>query len=180
VKRKNSKYGGGVFRNGKVRSQNIDAFLKAYERCPMIKTAARSVGIVHTNHYNWLAAVPGYAERFAAVHARAIESLATQVETEAVSRAMEGVRTLVIDRGVPVEVWVNPAGEIVPSPADPKNPGDLKKQLYWEVKKSDGLLQFLLKNVLPDKYGDKQKVDHTSGGKPIQLAPIKLDGDKEL
>jgi hypothetical protein len=168
VKRKR-KTTGGLFKNGKNRAQNITAFLKAYERCPMVKVAAKSVGIGHPNHYNWIADVPGYAERFAAAHERAIESLAPSIEAEAVSRAMEGVRTLVIDRGVPVEVWVNPDGEIVPAPADPTKPGGLTKQLYWEVKKSDFLLQFLLKNVLPDKYGEKQKVDHTSGGKPIKF-----------
>lgn len=159
---------GGESRNRQGVAANITAFLAAYERCGMIKPAARAAGITHANHFNWLARVPGYAGRFAEVHNRTVAALAPVAEAELVNRAIDGVRTLVIDRGVPVEVWVNPDGEIVPAPKDPEKPGNLTKTLYWEVRKSDALLIKLLQKLNPE-YAEKQKIDHTSGGKPIKF-----------
>lgn len=163
-----------------TREQRIKAFLAAYRKCGQIKTAARAVPCAPCSHWNWLAEVPGYRELFAEVHAEVVERLGPVAESELVSRAIHGTETLVIFEGQPVTVWVNEDGEFCTPPADPNNPGNLRRVLYREVKKSDGLLQVLLKRLYPEKYADKQKIDHTSGGQPIQLAPIRLDGDKSL
>jgi hypothetical protein len=155
-------------RNGH-KAAHVAQFLKAVEKCGLIKEAARAVGLSHSNHFHWLASVPGYAERFAAAMKVAEERVGPQARAELISRAIEGEKTLVIDRGSPVEVWVNPAGEIVAAPDNPKEPGDLKRTLYWEVKKSDTLLQFLLKSLYPDEFGDRQKLSLTgANGGPVQ------------
>jgi hypothetical protein len=154
-------------------------FLKNYERCGFIKEAMRAVGISHCNHYQWLATNPGYAEEFDRVHELVIERLGPRVESEIVSRAIEGEETLVIHNGQPVLAWADESGQYVPPPADPKNPGNLRLVLYRERVKSDRLLVVLARRLMPE-YVEESKIDHTSGGKPIQLGPIKLEGEKEV
>jgi hypothetical protein len=171
---------GGRFRNANNKARNIEAFLAAYERSPLIKAAARAVGITHACHYNWLADEPGYAERFEAAHQRVVDRVGPMAEAEAIKRAIEGVETLVIAEGRPVMVWVDEAGEYVTPPTDPANPGNLKLVLYRESKKSDQLLLFLLRSIYPEKYGDKQKVSLTgANGGPVQSETThKFDHDR--
>jgi hypothetical protein len=141
-----------------VREKNIAKFLDAYERVGCIRDVLWSMGLTHWCHTNWLKRVDGYRERFDAAHARVMEKIGPIAEAEAVNRAIHGERTLVIDKGRPVEVWVNKRGEPQPEPADPEKPGDLQKVLYWETKKSDQMLSLLLRSSNPGRYSDRLSV----------------------
>lgn len=126
----------------------------------MIRQAARSVPVTHHSHYNWLTMVPGYAEKFDAVHKRVIARLGPRVEAEIVSRALEGDETLVIYNGEPVLAWADEDGQYVPPPEDPKNPGKLRLVLYKERVKSVRLLMILARRLMPE-YVEKSAVSHT-------------------
>lgn len=153
--------------NPRVQAQKIAAFLKAYERCGMIKTAAKAVPMSHGNHFHWLATVPGYAERFAAAVKAAEERLGSPAVSTLYSIAVEGTMDLVRDKDGN-QVW-----DPVDKEGNPVRPEQADKIDHWVPAMTRtyhvGALQFLLKSLYPDKFGDKQKIDHTSGGKPIKF-----------
>lgn len=71
------------------------AFLAAYAQTGNITAAAKAAGIARQSHYDWLAADPEYAKRFADAHEEAIERL----EAEARRRASVGVEEPVYYKG---------------------------------------------------------------------------------
>jgi hypothetical protein len=153
--------------NKKAQAENIAAFLEAYERCGMIRTASRAVGIAHNNHLHWLATVPGYTERFAASAKVAEERLGPPAVSTLYSIAVEGTLESVRDKDGN-QVWdpVDEAGNVI-RPDDKNEPAGYKPAMTrtYHV----GALQFLLKSLYPDQFGDKAKVSLTgANGGPVQ------------
>jgi hypothetical protein len=153
--------------NPKAQAEKINAFLKAYEKCGMLRVAARAVGIAHNNHHAWLATVPGYSERFAASAKVAEERLGPPAASTLYSIAVEGTLEPVRDKDGN-QVWdpVDEAGNVV-------RPQDKHKIARWVPATSRtyhvGALQFLLKSLYPDQFGDKTKVSLTGANDgPVQ------------
>ena len=109
-------------------------FLAAFGGMGDINKASRAAKIGRTTHYWWLKTDPTYPARFEEARQRAIGTLAD----EAVRRARDGFKRLVLYKGKPIRV----GGEWV-----------------YETGYSDGLLQFLLKTWDRKTYGDQIKID---------------------
>lgn len=77
-----------------------EKFLAAYEEIGSIRGAARVAEVSHSNHYRWLAEVPGYTDQFAEAQRIACHSL----EEEARRRAVEGWEEPVYQGGAQVGV----------------------------------------------------------------------------
>src|SRR5579862_7951822 len=122
------------------------AFLAAYGACANITKAAEAAGIERTIHYRWLKQSPAYAKDFALAHEQAGQTL----EDEAVERATVGVFEPTIYQGEFTYPWIErvdpETGEVITE----------RSQVPVGVyKKSDNLLQMLLKGFKPDKYSQR-------------------------
>jgi hypothetical protein len=111
-------------------------FTKAYAACASIKAAARAAGIRHGVHYEWMRTNALYRQSFEAVQEEAAQAL----EDEAVRRAHEGVRRLVLHAGRPVRHNHRP---------------------LYETEYSDSLLILLLKRFRPNLYRERTIVEHS-------------------
>lgn len=133
---------------GKRRRQ--DQFLTAFRVSGSVREAAKSAGICAYTHYSWLANDPEYRLRYA----EATQDAAAHLEEEAWRRAVEGERKLILYRGKPVFVTDETTGERVP---------------LYEINRSDHLLMFLLKGLVPQRYRERQSIEHSGpDGGPIQ------------
>ena len=110
--------------------------------------AARAAGIPHSIIKSLAGRNPKFAERMAEARAEFVELL----EEEAVRRAVEGD-----------EVFVVSKGEVV----------TLKGQPLTEKRRSDRLLEFMLKGADPGKYREGLNVNVTSTG-GVMIAPAEL------
>jgi len=126
------------------------AFLQGIEQHGNIFRAAKDAGIDRTLHYVKWGNDPEYAKKFDDAN----KKFAHNMENEARRRAMDGVRRAKFYRGKPI--------------IDPET----GKQ-YFEHEYSDTLMIFLLKGELPEKYGDKARVDLS--GTLTFLSPEPLD-----
>lgn len=107
-------------------------FLAAYQECGQVLTASRWAKVSRAIHYWWLDEDPTYPMRFQAARARFTQAL----EDEAVRRAHEGVRDLVMYKGEPVRY---------------------QGKLVWKHEYSDHLMIKLLEAGDPDRF-NRQKV----------------------
>lgn len=118
-------------------------FLAAYAACGNISTAASLAQLGRDQHYRWLKNDEGYKAKFADAHEQACESL----EEEARRRAVSGVEEPVFGSG---------------------GQGVGTVQVGVVRKYSDTLLIFLMKGVMPEKYRERQSIEH-SGGTTTEL-----------
>jgi|JYMV01.1.fsa_nt_gi hypothetical protein len=109
------------------------AFLAAYVETGSISHAARAAETSRTSHYRWMEEDEEYPEIFEAARDEALEIL----EHEARFRAVEGLRQYKFDRD----------GNALKHP--------ITGEPYYENKKSDVLLIFLLKAADPEKYRER-------------------------
>lgn len=125
-------------------------------------------------HYDWLRDDAAYAAMFA----RAQQLAADSLESEAVSRAMEGVWEPNVYQGEFIYPWIEDVdieGEVLGIKRADRPLG------VW--KKSDALLLALLKAAKPEKYRENFKAEISGpGGGPISLDQQKLKSltDDEL
>ena len=114
--------------------------------------AARAAKIDRASHYYWKANDPAYPALFAEAKLQAGEEL----EDEAVERAMVGVFEPITYKGA----FVFP---VIGYEKDPEtNEPDPERPIYSKApngiwRKSDRLLEFLLKGAKPEVYGDRVK-----------------------
>jgi hypothetical protein len=124
---------------GKSVHRKKTAFLKAFEACGNISQAARVAKVARNNHYDWMED-DEYKKRFRESEVRAARAL----EDEAVFRATEGLRRYKFDKN----------GEPIIDP--------VTKEPYYESQRSDTLLIFLLKGILPEKYRERYEAHVTA------------------
>jgi hypothetical protein len=126
------------------------AFLAAYKRTGSITAAAVAASIDRTTHYAWLRSAT-YREAFE----RAAEQAAGVLEDEAIERATRGVFEPLVWQG--------------------QFSNDEEGKPYGVWKKSDGLLQFLLRGALPAKYRSTGALEISGPqGGPIPLEQKRL------
>jgi len=111
------------------------AFLAAYAETGNISWAARAAGISRQRHYVWSEQSEAYREAAAVAQSEAVEFL----ELEARKRAAEGMRQYKFHEGTPI---------LHPITGEP----------YYEEKRSDTLLIFLLKALKPEMYRERSDV----------------------
>jgi hypothetical protein len=149
------------------------AFLAALALGLTRRAAARAAKVHWTTHYDWLANDPDYAARYEAAMKRGDDAL----EDEAVERATVGVYEPNVFQGR----FVYPQEEYEIKPAVTDRRGRVVKpaRTAWRDKpgaaplgvyrKSDGLLMFLLRGRMPEKYG-RQALEVTGPqGGPIEI-----------
>lgn len=141
------------------------AFLTAYAVCGVISEACRKADVPRHSHYDWLADDETYRPRFEAAHAEACES----IETEIRRRAIEGIEEPVIYQG---QLCFEPVRDKKGVPVrDDNGYIKLSDRPLTVKKKSDVLLIFQAKAMMPDRYRDNSKVEMVgSGGGPINLS----------
>ena len=112
----------------------------AYGALPSIKAAAAAAKVDIKDHYRWLKEDPNYRKSWDEVQEQAAQS----VEDEAVRRAMEGVKRVVLYRGKPVRTGRGRSSRIL-----------------YETTYSDQLLLALLKRFRPQLYRDHVMTEHS-------------------
>lgn len=143
---------------------NQSNFLAAYAVCGVISEAADRAGVARGRHYAWLQEDPTYKDRFQSAHQEACEA----IETEIRRRAVEGYEEPVVYQGsFTYEPQRNKDGSIkydrLGNPIQQTKPLSVRKF-------SDNLLMFRAKAMMPDKYRDNAKVEHTGpGGGPFEV-----------
>lgn len=124
------------------------AFLAELAARGNVSDAAAAAGVPRQTVYDWRAADPAFAAAWDA----ALDQAADTMEREAFRRAVEGVAKPLTSMGKvltqEVEVEVDGVKRMVKVP--------LTIQEY-----SDTLLIFLLKGARPEKYRERQQVEHT-------------------
>lgn len=116
-------------------------------------------------HYRWMKEDPAYPALFAEAKAKAIQSW----EDEAITRANEGVFEPFQYQGqfvFPIKGYEKDPETGLPD----KHKPIFGKVPYGVMKKSDRLLEFLLRGGKPDVYRDRGQVEVTgAGGGPIEI-----------
>lgn len=130
------KDGGPYSPEERVRKQQ--RFLKLYRECANIKASCKAAGINRSTFYDWRDNDP----EFAAQLSEADKDADDTAEFALYDRAIKGVESYVVSNGRVVYLDDKP----------------LKERKY-----SDGLLTTLLKARMPEKYKDKQHVEHSGG-----------------
>jgi hypothetical protein len=143
------------------------AFLAAFAACGSITTAAAAVGIDRSMHYRWMREDAEYETAFK----QAVEEAAGFLEDVAVERGTVGwdepviykgelaTRPVLDERGAPIYV---PRYDENGDPLFTEGGDPLMAILYEPLtvrKKSDALLQTVLKAWLPKKYRDNHHVE---------------------
>lgn len=159
------------------------AFLKAFAATGSITMAAAAVGIDRSNHYHWLGNDPAYETAFAAATIEA----AGHLEDTAIERATVGWEEPVVYQGMlaaepvldaegrPIYVpAIGDAGEPILLEDGSPRMDRLMKPLTIR-KRSDALLQTLLKAWLPKKFRENVHVDGN-----INHSGISALSDEEL
>jgi hypothetical protein len=137
-----------------IRSRHQRAFLAAYVTNGNISRSATAAGVGRGQHYDWLKDDPSYRPRFE----DAEEQAADLLEMEARRRAIAGLRRYKFDRN----------GKALASPET--------GEAYYELEYSDMLLMQLLKANRPEKFRERQSVEHSGpGGKPIEVREVSDD-----
>lgn len=119
------------------------AFLSAFAACGRITKAAQAVGMNPDTHYEWRKADPVYDKAFTDLRERVADIL----EDEAVTRALDGVEEPLIGR----------VG---------KDEDGIITKVF---RKSDRLLEILLKANRPEKFRERYEFTGKDGG-PIELS----------
>ena len=127
---------------------NQDKFLVAYAECGVVKYACLAAGVTRQTFYNWRDHDQEFQKRFPDIKSDAIDTL----EYAAYVQAVLGVEEPVVS-----------AGKLIYN--DDGTPRMIRKH-------SPQILITLLKANLPEKYKDKQQVEHTGS--------IDLTGAREL
>lgn len=128
---------GGPF-TPEQRKKKQQIFLKLYRECANIKASCKAAGINRSTFYNWRDRDPAFAAQLSEAEKDADDT----AEAALYDRAIKGVESYVVSNGRVVYLDDKP----------------LKERKY-----SDSLLTLLLKARMPEKYKDKQHVEHSGG-----------------
>jgi hypothetical protein len=164
-----------VTKKRKVSSRRA-AFLAAFAVTGQITAAAKAAKIERHVHYLWLETDPDYPALFEKARIEAVQAL----EDEAVRRATEGVFEPNLYQGqfvYPIKGY-----ELDPETGLPDRGKPIfgKKPLGM-MKKSDRLLEFLLRAGKPEKFRDRGTVELTgAGGGPIEIVERLNAGRKRV
>lgn len=156
------------------------AFLAAYVRTASITKAARAAKIERQLHYRWLLDDPEYPKLFASAQTEAAQVL----EDEAIRRAHEGILEPLVYKGqfqYKQRPKKDAAGNVV-KVGDRVVMEDYGAPLAIRSY-SDGMMMFLLRGFLPNKYKENGSLELTGpGGGAIALSDPRLGSlsDDEL
>jgi hypothetical protein len=152
------------------------AFLAAYAVCGQITAAAKAAKIERDMHYRWLKEDADYPALFEDARMKAVQAL----EDEAVRRATEGVFEPNQYQGQFVYPIKGYALNLETNKPDYDRPIFGKKPL-GVIKKSDRLLEFLLRAGKPEKFRDRGTVELTGkDGGPIEIVERLQAGRKRI
>lgn len=150
------------------REEDQRVFLATYAACGSFTRAAQALRAAQGKpddthcrdiHYRWLREDPTYLGRFKEARAQ----FADVVEEELIRRAMEGDDDVIVSAGKLVYVDNDSA----------------KGPLLRRVR-SDRLLEILVKAHLPERFGERQRLEHSGpAGGPIQ-SEVKADVSPEF
>jgi hypothetical protein len=139
---------GGPFRE--VEHDQKRAFLTVFALSGDVKRASEASGVSPQTHGYWMNSDSQYASEFN----RALSMCgANLLQSTAIYDAIYGVKRYLWHQGEPV-MWVN------------KETGEY--QQAYEIQKIPKLMEFMLKNLMPDRYKDRREVSGPDGG-PIEL-----------
>lgn len=113
-------------------------FLKCYRESANIKASCKAAGIHRSTFYHWREKDAEFASQLPEAEQDANDT----AEQALYERAIKGIETYVVSNGRVVYLDDKP----------------LKERKY-----SDGLLTLLLKARMPEKYKEKQHVEHSGG-----------------
>ena len=145
------------------------AFLAAFSIAGRVKGAAIAAKIDRTSHYYWTKNDPAYPALFAEAKLKAIDAW----QDEMVERAMIGVFEPTTYKGAFVYPVIGYEKDPETTKPDANRP-IFSQTPYGIWRKSDRLLEFLLKGAKPEVYGDR--VEHR--GKVAQQQ-LKVEGTME-
>jgi hypothetical protein len=136
-------------------------FLKAIASMPNVSAAARAAGVARGTPYRWAEE----DENFKAAWEEAEQEGIDRLEAEAWRRAHDGDIDYVVSQGKLVYITDEASGE--------------RKPLVKRVR-SDALMTLLLKAHRPERYRDRQSIEHSGpGGAPIRQE-VKADVSPEF
>lgn len=131
------------------RARKQQTFLAAYREIGIIKAACEKAGVDRSTYYDWRDHDPDFAAQLPQAKEDAVDSL----EYAAYQQAVEGTEEPVVSMG---RVVLGSDGK----------PLTMKRY-------SPQILALLLKANAPEKYKDKQQVEHSGpGGGPIQAVEV--------
>jgi hypothetical protein len=152
------------------------AFLAAYSVCGQITKAAKAARIDRDMHYQWLKGDPEYPALFEDARMKAVQAL----EDEAVRRATEGVFEPNQYQGQ----FVYPIKGYEKDPETGRFRKDrpiFGKKPLGVMKKSDRLLEFLLRAGKPEKFRERAAVEVTGAdGGPLEIIERLQAGRKRV
>ena len=143
-------------------THNQILFLTAYSRCGTVASACDASGIGRSTYKAWKKNDTAFQYALDEVTL----DFADEIESEAIRRAKEGVRTIKFTTsGVPIKD---------PRKLDPDT-GEVKPEWkndpwYYEEEFSDRLLEMLLKAKRPQEFRDRQSIEVSGpGGVPLEV-----------
>lgn len=139
----------------------MKGFLAAYAKCGRIGRASKAHKMSRFTHHTWMAKYPEYRVMFAKAH----EVAMSRLEDVAQGLATYGEEEIVTNNGEVVFIWRDVDGTIVPA-------GDkaaVHREPLIRRKIVPSLLIFKLKGEFPEKYRDRQQLDHTTGGEKLNV-----------
>jgi len=138
-------------------SRKQRAFLAAYRQAGVMSHAFAAANVAKTSHYRWLESSPDYAAEFEDIR----EYLADELEREARSRAIEGMRQYKFHNGAPVLIACDEHHPEAKRHQDVAGNVSYYRH-YYEDNRSDTLLIFLLKAKRPKEFRENSHV-HLEG-----------------
>jgi hypothetical protein len=148
-------------------------FLKAYRESGNVKYSCKSAGINRSTYYEWR----DHDEAFKVQLPDANEDANDTLEYAAYDRAVRGVESYVVSMGRVVYEDILDLNEDGSQKLNKHGePLTKRGKPIIERKYSDSLLVTLLKARMPEKYKDKQHVEHSGpNGAPMQHQSIPVD-----
>ena len=179
----------------------VSPWLSCYSVTLSRRRASEYAQISYATAERWLADV-----RFATLVRECWAATVDMMEREAVRRAVHGEKELQVDRnGNVIFIWTDLSGNPIPEPEYPDNEPlwmvvdrngrmhevfflPVTRKPFEKTKKSDPLMQFLLKGLKRGTYGDKVELDHSVNYSEAEMEqreralgipyePFKLPGD---
>jgi hypothetical protein len=149
------------------RAKKQARFLKAFSESGNIKYSCKVAGITRQTYYDWKANDPEFAAQLEEAKFEACDTL----EYAAYERAVKGVESYVVSMGRVVYEDVPALDENGKPKLDKHGEPIMRRgKPIKERKFSDTLLQTLLKANMPEKYKDKQAIEHTGkDGGPMEF-----------
>lgn len=132
------------------------AFLRAFAFRGIILDGIQAAQVSRNTVWTWRQTM----EWFDLLYEQAIEEAADRIEAEAYRRAIQGYDEPVVYQGQMTQVIDHDTGEV---------------RVLTIRKYSDSLTALMLKGAKPEKYRERQQVEHTGGAGGVLVVPAAVD-----